>query len=388
MITAGDFYSVMTAVVPLYVAMILAYGSVKWWKIFTPPQCAGINRFVALFAVPLLSFHFISGNDPFAMNLRFLAADTLQKVVVLAGLAAWGSLSRRSRRLDWTITTFSLSTLPNTLVMGIPLLRGMYGPDSGNLMVQIVVLQCIIWYTLMLFLFEYRAARILISEQFPDTAAAIAAIAVDSDVVSLVDDALETEVTRVGEDGRIHVTVRRSNASRSDVYSRRSGAGGGFSGATPRPSDLTNAEIYSLQSSRNPTPRGSSFNHNDFYSAMAGRSSNFGGVTTPRASNFDEESKPRFQYQLPVTTAPHYPAPNPSVFAPAPEKKANGQMRLLEDAASTTAKDLHMFVWSSSASPVSEAHLAADPKGKNLTQPFLIAHYSITFHRHEFCFPS
>ncbi|THU61270.1 hypothetical protein C4D60_Mb07t21530 [Musa balbisiana] len=378
MITLGDFYNVMTAVVPLYVAMILAYGSVKWWKIFTPLQCSGINRFVALFAVPLLSFHFISGNNPYTMNLRFIAADTLQKLMVLAALTAWGCLSRRGR-LDWTITTFSLSTLPNTLVMGIPLLRGMYGEVSHSLMVQIVVLQCIIWYTLMLFLFEYRAAKLLIAEQFPDTAGAIASISVDSDVVSLDGrEMLETE-TQIKEDGKLHVTVRRSNASRSDIHSRRSL---GFSATTPRPSNLTNAEIYSLQSSRNPTPRGSSFNHNDFYN-MVGRSSNFGAAdvygirgaaaTTPRPSNFEEEhgagntaaAKPRFQYQLPVTTtaaAPHYPAPNPAVFAPtataAPKtmvpKRANGQAHLLksEDGG---AKDLHMFVWSSSASPVSEA---------------------------------
>ncbi|RWV92278.1 hypothetical protein BHE74_00001140 [Ensete ventricosum] len=358
--------------------MILAYGSVKWWKIFTPLQCSGINRFVALFAVPLLSFHFISGNNPYTMNLRFIAADTLQKLMVLAALTAWGCLTRRGR-LDWTITTFSLSTLPNTLVMGIPLLRGMYGEVSHSLMVQIVVLQCIIWYTLMLFLFEYRAAKLLIAEQFPDTAGAIASISVDSDVVSLDGrEMLETE-TQIKEDGKLHVTVRRSNASRSDIHSRRSL---GFSATTPRPSNLTNAEIYSLQSSRNPTPRGSSFNHNDFYN-MVGRSSNFGAAdvygirgaatTTPRPSNFEEEhgagntaaAKPRFQYQLPVTTtaaAPHYPAPNPAVFAPtataAPKtmgpKRANGQAHLLksEDGG---AKDLHMFVWSSSASPVSEA---------------------------------
>lgn len=150
MITPTDFYHVMTAMVPLYVAMILAYGSVKWWKIFTPDQCSGINRFVALFAVPLLSFHFISSNDPYAMNFRFIAADTLQKVIVLGVLALWTNLSKRGC-LEWTITLFSLSTLPNTLVMGIPLLKGMYGEYSGSLMVQIVVLQCIIWYTLMLF---------------------------------------------------------------------------------------------------------------------------------------------------------------------------------------------------------------------------------------------
>ena len=92
MITGTDFYHVMTAMVPLYVAMMLAYGSVKWWRIFTPDQCSGINRFVALFAVPLLSFHFISTNDPYEMNLRFLAADTLQKLLVLALLAVCSRL--------------------------------------------------------------------------------------------------------------------------------------------------------------------------------------------------------------------------------------------------------------------------------------------------------
>uniref|UniRef100_A0A0D9VKX9 Auxin efflux carrier component n=1 Tax=Leersia perrieri TaxID=77586 RepID=A0A0D9VKX9_9ORYZ len=363
MITAADFYHVMTAMVPLYVAMILAYGSVKWWRIFTPDQCSGINRFVALFAVPLLSFHFISTNNPYTMNLRFIAADTLQKLMVLAMLTAWSHLSKRGS-LEWTITLFSLSTLPNTLVMGIPLLKGMYGDFSGSLMVQIVVLQCIIWYTLMLFMFEYRGARMLITEQFPDTAANIASIVVDPDVVSLDGrrDAIETE-TEVKEDGRIHVTVRRSNASRSDIYSRRSM---GFSSTTPRPSNLTNAEIYSLQSSRNPTPRGSSFNHTDFYS-MVGRSSNFGAAdafgavvrtgATPRPSNYeDDASKPK--YPLPASNgaagAPHYPAPNPAVAAAAPKggKKAatNGQAK----GGGGGGEDLHMFVWSSSASPVSD----------------------------------
>lgn len=61
----------------------------------------------------------------------------------------------------------------------------MYGDFSGNLMVQIVVLQSIIWYTLMLFLFEFRGAKLLISEQFPETAGSITSFRVDSDVISL-----------------------------------------------------------------------------------------------------------------------------------------------------------------------------------------------------------
>ncbi|KAL1356889.1 hypothetical protein HN51_008879 [Arachis hypogaea] len=378
MITLLDFYHVMTAMVPLYVAMILAYGSVKWWKIFSPDQCSGINRFVALFAVPLLSFHFIASNNPYKMNLRFLAADTLQKIIVLVVLAIWSNVTKKGC-LEWTITLFSLSTLPNTLVMGIPLLKGMYGDFSGSLMVQIVVLQCIIWYTLMLFMFEFRGARMLISEQFPDTAGSIVSIHVDSDVMSLDGrQPLETEA-EIKEDGKLHVTVRKSNASRSDIYSRRSQ---GLSSTTPRPSNLTNAEIYSLQSSRNPTPRGSSFNHTDFYSMMAGgRSSNFGandvyGMSatsrgpTPRPSNYDEDgAKPKFHYHGSGTATGgtgHYPAPNPGMFSPttasgggsknvvasantnANAKRPNGQ------AQNNKQEDLHMFVWSSSASPVSD----------------------------------
>ncbi|KAG2390003.1 Ubiquitin carboxyl-terminal hydrolase [Vigna angularis] len=117
------------------------------------------------------------------------------------------------------------------MVMGIPLLKGM-----------------------------------LISEQFPDTGATIVSIHVDSDVMSLDGrKPLETQ-TQIKEDEKLHVTVRKSNASISDIFSRRSQ---GFSSTTPRPSNLTNAEIYSLQSSTNPTPRASSFNHSNFYSMMA-----------------------------------------------------------------------------------------------------------------------
>uniref|UniRef100_A0A0D3GJI5 Auxin efflux carrier component n=1 Tax=Oryza barthii TaxID=65489 RepID=A0A0D3GJI5_9ORYZ len=313
MITGRDIYDVLAAIVPLYVAMFLAYGSVRWWGIFTPDQCSGINRFVAVFAVPLLSFHFISTNDPYSMNYRFLAADSLQKLVILAALAVWHNLLSRYRRnggaaasLDWTITLFSLSTLPNTLVMGIPLLRAMYGDFSGSLMVQIVVLQSVIWYTLMLFLFEYRGAKALISEQFPpDVGASIASFRVDSDVVSLNGrEALQADA-EVGRDGRVHVVIRRSasasttggggGAARSGV----SRAYGASNAMTPRASNLTGVEIYSLQTSREPTPRASSFNQADFY---------------------------------------------------AMKKELGGSN-------SNSNKELHMFVWSSSASPVSEANL-------------------------------
>ncbi|KAL8218674.1 hypothetical protein R6Q57_022047 [Mikania cordata] len=368
MITAHDFYTVMSAMVPLYVAMILAYGSVRWWKIFTPDQCSGINRFVAIFAVPLLSFHFISLNDPYAMNFRFIAADTLQKIIMLVVLGLWANFTANGS-LEWMITIFSLSTLPNTLVMGIPLLIAMYGEYSGSLMVQVVVLQCIIWYTLLLFLFEYRGAKILIMEQFPETAGSIVSFKVESDVVSLDGhDFLETDAA-IGDDGKLHVTVRKSNVSRRSV---------GLSGMTPRPSNLTGAEIYSLSSSRNQTPRGSNFNHSDFYSMMGfpgGRLSNFGPADaysvqssrgpTPRPSNFEESTapgplnmnSPRFGFYPAAPTVPvpaSYPAPNPEIASAGTKTGKSQQLPQPQQKTNNDGKDIHMFVWSSSASPVSD----------------------------------
>nr|GMC61126.1 auxin efflux carrier component 2 [Ipomoea batatas] len=353
MITGKDIYDVLAAIIPLYVAMILAYGSVRWWKIFTPDQCSGINRFVAVFAVPLLGFHFISTNDIYAMNYHFIAADSLQKVVILGALFAWQALSGKGS-LEWMITLFSLSTLPNTLVMGIPLLRAMYGDFSGNLMVQIVVMQSVVWYTLMLFMFEYRAAKLLIGEQFPETAASITSFRVESDVVSLNGrEPLQTEA-EVGEDGKLHVVVRRSSAASSVISAYNKGFQS--NNMTPRASNLTGVEIYSVQSSREPTPRASSFNQTDFYAMFAskagspkhGYTSSFGGDVfslqsskgpTPRTSNFEDE-----------------------MLKIGKNKKggAGGGRSMsgeLYNATSGNSKELHMFVWSSSASPVSEGNL-------------------------------
>ncbi|KAK1661820.1 hypothetical protein QYE76_049979 [Lolium multiflorum] len=197
MITWHELYMVMSAVVPLYVPMLLAYGSVRWWAVITPEQCGGINRFVAVFAVPLLIFKVISASDLYAMDIRFAAADTLQKLLVLAALAVWCRLAPSSLAgLDCSITLFSFSTLPNTLVVGIPLIAPMYGPHAADLVVQLVVLQCIVWYTMLIFLFEFRAARLLVAGRFPG---GVATVCVDPDVVSLDVDGSQADGTVVQE---------------------------------------------------------------------------------------------------------------------------------------------------------------------------------------------
>ncbi|KAH7847565.1 hypothetical protein Vadar_027658 [Vaccinium darrowii] len=158
MISLTDAYHVVAATVPLYVTMILAYISMKWWKLFTNDQCSGINKFVAKFSIPLLSFQVISTNNPYKMNMRLLCADFLQKLFAICALAVIMKIRSRGN-LSWIITGLSLSTLPNSLILGIPILRAMYGDEAVLLLTQIVVLQSIIWYNLLLFLFELNVIK-------------------------------------------------------------------------------------------------------------------------------------------------------------------------------------------------------------------------------------
>ncbi|MED6144747.1 May act as a component of the auxin efflux carrier [Stylosanthes scabra] len=139
--------------------MILAYISLKWWKLFTPDQCSGINKFVAKFSVPLLSFQVISSNNIYKMSLKLICADFLQKLLAFLALVAITRIGRgRGGGLKWIISGMSLSTLPNTLILGIPLMKAMYKDESVAALVQVIFLQSLVWYNFLLFLYELDAA--------------------------------------------------------------------------------------------------------------------------------------------------------------------------------------------------------------------------------------
>ena len=255
-------------------------------------------------------------------------------------------------------------------------------------MVQIVVLQSVVWYTLMLFMFEYRGAKLLISEQFPETAASITSFKVDSDVVSLNGrEPLQTDA-EMGDDGKLHVVVKRSNASSMVSSFNKSHGLNSLNSMTPRDSNLTGVEIYSVQSSREPTPRASSFNQTDFYAMFNASKApspkheytdsfqgGFGDVysvqsskgVTPRTSNFDEEAMKMSNMSNKKSGArsmsgeifnggptSSYPPPNPLFSG-----STSGGLKKKDSASGGAApnKEPHMFVWSSNASPVSEGNL-------------------------------
>ncbi|KAI4323306.1 hypothetical protein L6164_022921 [Bauhinia variegata] len=206
-----DFNAVFGAVVPMYVAIILGYAAVKWWNILTPEQCSGISGYVADFAVPFLILDLITGNNIYNMNYRVIIADFLQKAIILAGLLIWKFLSKKGS-LEWVISIFSLATQANTLLIGIPILQSMYGDATNDLLIQIVVIQGIIWCNFLLALYEYRAAKLLIAEQFPSNAGSIATVTLESDVHSLsFPESLETDTTLIENNRRLHVVIRCSS---------------------------------------------------------------------------------------------------------------------------------------------------------------------------------
>ncbi|MQM17054.1 hypothetical protein Taro_050023, partial [Colocasia esculenta] len=158
MIGWGDIYKVVEAVLPLYTTLALGYASVRWWRVFTPEQSDAVNKFVSYFALPLFNLEFMLHTDPFAMNFRFVAADAIAKAATVLALAAYGASRGGEDGLACAVSGFSLVAFTNCLVVGVPLLRAMYGPLGQDLAIQSFVLQALVWLTVFILALEYRKA--------------------------------------------------------------------------------------------------------------------------------------------------------------------------------------------------------------------------------------
>ncbi|XP_073031812.1 auxin efflux carrier component 5 isoform X2 [Primulina eburnea] len=86
----------------------------------------------------------------------FLGADVIAKAIAGVGLALWIRFSKKD--FSWLITSFSLSSFNNTLVVGVPLLKAMYGGLGEDLVVQSSVIQSLVWLPILLFMLEFRRA--------------------------------------------------------------------------------------------------------------------------------------------------------------------------------------------------------------------------------------
>ena len=161
MIGWGDLYKVVSAMAPLYFALVLGYCSIRWWKLFTRDQCDAINRLVIYFALPFFAFDFNAHAGTFAASYRVLAADGIAKLLVIFCLAVWAGASSRKAApasYSWCITGFSLATLSNGLLVGAPLMDAMYGKWAKDIVVQLSVVQAVVWLPVLLVVFEVRQA--------------------------------------------------------------------------------------------------------------------------------------------------------------------------------------------------------------------------------------
>ncbi|KAF5791098.1 putative membrane transport protein [Helianthus annuus] len=158
MIGWEDIYDVISAMFPLYVALVLGYGSVKWWHVFKPDHCDAINKLNCYFIMPLFTFDFTSRINPYKMNHRFIAADAISKVIILVTISLWANCSSKGS-YQWSVTSFSLSSLNNTLVVGVPLMRAMYGSFGENLVIQSSILQSLLWNMFLLFMLEFEHTK-------------------------------------------------------------------------------------------------------------------------------------------------------------------------------------------------------------------------------------
>ncbi|KAF1880991.1 hypothetical protein Lal_00023021 [Lupinus albus] len=144
---ALDWNGIFGIVIPLYFVIFLGYGSVRWWKILTPEQCNGINKYVAEFAFPFLVLEMLMATNVYTINFLVVAADSVQKIFIL-GFS-----------FEWLVTLFIISGFTNNVAIGIPLIESIYGEDQTTLLIQILVFQSIIWFNVAIAMYEYISAR-------------------------------------------------------------------------------------------------------------------------------------------------------------------------------------------------------------------------------------
>lgn len=158
MIGWGDIYKVVEAMMPLYVALGLGYGSVKWWHKLSTDHCDAINRLNYFFVLPFFTFDFISQVNPYKMNYLFICGDVIAKAIIGFFLSLWANFYSKGE-FSWSITSFSFCSLTNALVMGIPVLNAMSPQVGVDLVTQSLAIQFLIWSIIIQFMMELRNAK-------------------------------------------------------------------------------------------------------------------------------------------------------------------------------------------------------------------------------------
>ncbi|CAM6092088.1 unnamed protein product [Calypogeia fissa] len=148
----------LCAIAPVYLSILAGVAS-SAAKFLTPECIPAFNAYLKYVGIPTLLFRRLAENSPADIDLRLLRADALTKLISFVLLLLWwrffSKLGRRES-LEWVITFFMLSTLPNTVLVGDSILKPMFGELSVSQTTTVIFAQCLYWYNFVILLMEIR----------------------------------------------------------------------------------------------------------------------------------------------------------------------------------------------------------------------------------------
>eukprot|EP00899_Mesostigma_viride_P005437 jgi/Mesvir1/14895/Mv05498-RA.3 len=172
-ISKEEIYNCFAVIVPLYLTILVGWLFSRYQKM-TKVQLSGIQTFIMSLAVPAVVFQLLSKSNLYTADYSVVLADTLYKVALGVGLWVWyfflaprTSWMRRhgtdDDKLGGFLWSFNVATLPNTLIIGVPLISAMYGKESETTMILIVVAQTSIQVVFLVVLYELR--KVLVQQR-------------------------------------------------------------------------------------------------------------------------------------------------------------------------------------------------------------------------------
>lgn len=135
------YFNIIQVLVPLYFVVLLGWiaGRTKSADEFMLDR---LNAFNAKFALPGLLFRNIASSNLYDADFSIVAADILYKVIIGFVLAIWAKLaSAKGEAAENWIVAHSVMSLPNYVVIGIPVLSALYTPATAKLFMGLLLME-------------------------------------------------------------------------------------------------------------------------------------------------------------------------------------------------------------------------------------------------------
>eukprot|EP00123_Amoebidium_parasiticum_P009162 comp19291_c0_seq1/m.22128 comp19291_c0_seq1/g.22128 ORF comp19291_c0_seq1/g.22128 comp19291_c0_seq1/m.22128 type:complete len:477 (-) comp19291_c0_seq1:479-1909(-) len=176
MVSGGALLDVANNVVPMYGAMGLGFLAARR-GIIAQEGYEGLQTFLVLFCIPLLCLVVTLKTNLYDFNIMVMVSVFLHAMVCLliafitSGVFYFLPSGRRSFRLlaERTFVSYSILSFPNSLIVGVPVTVGMYGPQTEALQVFVVVAQTLLIVPSLVVIGEIvKVAREAEKERFRD----------------------------------------------------------------------------------------------------------------------------------------------------------------------------------------------------------------------------